>query len=86
VSELGAGTVTVADIYREVIGMRTDVQRALTRVEVIDAKNANADQIHADHESRIRQLEVFRWKLTGLSVVLGMVAGVVSGIIANHVT
>lgn len=84
-SELGPGIVTVADIYREVIAMRADVGRALTRVEVIDSRNSDADKLHGDHEVRIRQLEAFRWKLTGLAVSLSLIAGAVSGVIANHV-
>jgi len=34
--------------------MRTDITRTLTRIEVIDSRNVNADQLHADHENRLR--------------------------------
>jgi len=77
-TELNAGAVTVADLYREIVGMRADVAQALTRIEVINVQNADADKLHADHEARIRQLEAFRWKLAGIAVVLAIIAGFLS--------
>ena len=81
-TELSPGSVTVADLYRELVGMRADVVKALTRIEVIDAANSNADRIHNDHETRIRYLEAVRWKLAGASLVLGAIAGGGAGWIA----
>jgi len=52
------GAVTTADLYREMIGMRTDVTKALTRIEI-------ADKERTDHETRIRTLERFRFTLLG---------------------
>lgn len=60
------GAVTTADLYRELIGMRSDVVRAMTRLEM-------ADQIHSDHEARLRSLEQFKWKLLG-AVLAGSAA------------
>ena len=57
------GAVTTADLYRELIGMRTDVTKALTRQEI-------ADKERADHEARIRALERFRYVLLGATVVV----------------
>jgi hypothetical protein len=82
-SELQPGIVTVADIYREVIGMRQDVGKALVRIEVIDARNHDADKIHADHETRIRALESFRWKLSGIAIALSIGGGYV-GYLLGH--
>jgi hypothetical protein len=75
VTDIPAGAVTVADLYRELTGMRADVVRALTRIEAIDTVNRTADEIHRDHEARLRVLESFKWKLAGASVVIGAVAG-----------
>ena len=61
-----AGAVTTADLYRELIGMRSDVVRAMTRLEM-------ADRIHSDHELRLRSLEQFKWKLLG-AVLAGSAA------------
>lgn len=84
-TELAPAAVTTADLYRELVGMRTDVTKALTRIEVIDSRNTDADKIHADFEARLRMLEAFRWKLTGVVLFVSMAAGVVSGIAAAHI-
>jgi hypothetical protein len=60
------GAVTTADLYRELVTIRTDVVRAMTRLE-------NADEIHRDHEGRLRSLEQFKWKLLG-AVLAGSAA------------
>jgi len=57
------GAVTTADLYRELVGMRTDMVRAVTRLEI-------ADGIDKDHESRIRALERFRYLLLGATIVV----------------
>ena len=72
---LPAGTVTVADLYREMVGMRADVVKALTRIEVLDARNTDADHLHADHEARLRLLETFKWKMIGGMLAIGAVSG-----------
>lgn len=56
-SELPAAQVTIGDLYRELVGMRTDVAKVLTRMERIDERNHQADQLHTDHEGRIRTAE-----------------------------
>lgn len=61
-----SGAVTTADLYRELIGMRSDVVKAVTRLEI-------ADGIDKDHESRLRDLEQFKWKLLG-AVLAGSAA------------
>lgn len=78
-SELQPGTVTIADLYRELVAMRADVARALTRIEVIDSRNKGADDLHLDHERRLRQLEAFRWKLAGIAITVSVLCGLLSG-------
>lgn len=60
------GAVTTADLYRELLGIRTDVVRAMVRLE-------SADEVHKDHEMRLRALEQFKWKLLG-AVLAGSAA------------
>lgn len=84
-SDLQPGLVTVADLYRELVGMRGDLAKATTKLEVIDAKNTTADAIHADHESRLRAIESWRWKVTGAAIALGTASGVISGLLTGHV-
>lgn len=38
-------------------GLRTDLAKALTHMERIDTRNLTADQLHSDHETRLRTLE-----------------------------
>lgn len=78
-SELQAGLVTIGDLYREIVGMRSDVARALTRIEVIDSHNTATAGDITDHENRLRGLEAFKWKLTGIAMAVGMVSGLFSG-------
>ena len=52
-SELNAGSVTIADLYRELVGMRSDLTRVLAKQEATDVRNLRADQIHADVEARL---------------------------------
>ena len=82
--ELQAGQVTIADLFREIAAMRTEVARTLTRLEVLDAQGTAADQLHRDHETRIRKLEAFRWQLMGVYVLLSVLSGYV-GFLLGHV-
>ena len=56
--------VTSKDIYREVV-------RLVGHMEGIDQRNRAADEIHKDHEVRLRLLEKWRYALPG-SIVLGL--------------
>jgi hypothetical protein len=77
------GAVTTADLYRELVGLRSDLTRVLTKQEAIDLRNTTADQIHADVESRLRTLERFRYTLAGLAVVGGVGSGY-AGYLLGH--
>ena len=74
-TELAPGAVTTADLYRELVGMRGDLSKILMHQERIDVRNEAADRLHADHEVRIRALEVAKWKLAGACIALSAVGG-----------
>jgi hypothetical protein len=74
-TELSPGVVSVADLYRELVGLRSDVVKALTRIEALDTTNQLANEIHHDHEVRLRALESFRWKLAGACLTVSVLAG-----------
>ena len=84
-TDLVAGSITVADLYRELVGMRSDLARVLAHQEATDLINRSAEQIHADHEARLRALERFRFTLGGLAVVGGAVAGYVGYVLGHFV-
>lgn len=56
-TEIPSAQVTIADLYRALVDMHTDVTRVLTKMERVDERNHQADQLHADHEGRIRTAE-----------------------------
>lgn len=80
-SELSPGSVTTADLYRELIGLRGDLGRALLRLERLDTVNSTAEEIHRDHEVRLRALEAFRWKLAGACLLVSGGAGVLAAFV-----
>lgn len=76
--QITPGSVTTADLYRELVGLRTDITRTLERLAVIDHRSQNSDSIHSDHEQRLRAVEAFRWKMAGAAIALGGTAGAVA--------
>jgi hypothetical protein len=78
------GAVTVADLYRELADLRTDMQQVITNLKVI---KATAPVQLADHEGRIRTLERFRFTLLGAAVVVSAIvsaAGTWIGLALAH--
>lgn len=72
-----SGVVTARDVYSELVGVRSDVQRIADGME---AQKRHADEreqahkhVHADHEDRLRRLERWRWgtgaALTGVMLL-----------------
>jgi hypothetical protein len=76
---LPVGSITVKDLYVELQGMRSDLVRAVTHMERIDARGEVAANELADHETRLRALERFRWSLMGAAASAGAIAGAVGG-------
>ena len=74
-TDLQAGQVTVGDLFREISGLRQDVTKALTRIEVIDNERADQKVTLGDYEQRLRALERFRFTVAGVSIVGGVGAG-----------
>ena len=84
-SDLAAGSVTIADLYRELVGMRSDLTRVLTKQEATDVRNVSADLIHADHEARLRMLERFRYTIAGLAIIGGVGSGYVGYLLGHFI-
>jgi hypothetical protein len=62
--------------------MRDDIVRVLAKLEALDTINEKAEDIHRDHEARLRMLEAFKWKLGGACLALGGIAGGAASLIA----
>ena len=97
VAELPGAQVTTGDVYKEIVGLRADVVKALTRLEVVESRNRDADGLHHDHETRLRSLESavpagletriaalekMAWKLVGAFAAVNAAAVLVEWLIA----
>jgi hypothetical protein len=78
-SEIPAGSITSADLYRKMEDLRVNVTIAL---EKLAAHGADV----ADHEARLRTLERFRYSLMGGAVTAGVLSGSVAGIVTALLT
>jgi hypothetical protein len=99
VTELPANQVTMGDLYREIVGLRADLTRSLSKLEVIESRNGEADRLHADHEARLRSLEhalptgldgrmmsleKFRWQVVGALIAINALAVIVEWVLFNR--
>lgn len=73
------GQVTIADLFRVMSAIQSDLSTALTRLEVIDTRSSISDRRYDDHENRVRKLETAYQRIYGAAVVIGAAAGVISG-------
>lgn len=76
-----SGAVTLADLFRVLSAMQADLAKMTTQMEVINIRNVHADEVDRDHETRLRSLEAFRWKLAGMAVTVGALSGSVAALI-----
>jgi len=94
--EIPASSVTVADLYHEMVGLRADVTAALTKMERSDARGTAIENAQADHEARLRALEnavpsslevrimtleKFRWQILGALVAINALGVLVEWLI-----
>jgi hypothetical protein len=77
-TELQGGQVTLADLFRVLSAIQSDLGKLATRLEVIDNRNKGADATDADHEQRLRALEAFKWKVVGLSMAISAITSVLT--------
>lgn len=64
-------TITLVDVYRAVEDLRSEIVKVTTHMERVDQRNLSADQLHSDHEARLRALE--RIDADGLHALYGRV-------------
>lgn len=86
----GGVVITLADIYRQVVGLAARVDSALAkqdRTEQIIAEHeselrplAGADRQISDHEMRLRSLERSRWPLPTVTVLIALASLVVAAL------
>jgi len=69
--------VTLKDIL-------TQVTALVGHMQAIDARNTAADEIHRDHEARLRRLEAWRYSLPITLVISGGSAATALAAILQH--
>lgn len=86
--------VTTWDLFSEVTGMRRDVSKVLTKVEVMSAQQALFTAQMTDVEARLRVLqgavpdqlgprlmavERWQWRTAGIMATVAFIAGILGG-------
>ena len=69
-------TITFREVYDQIVGMRTDVQR-------LTDNSKDVEQVLIDHESRLRSIEKWKYGIPSM-VTLCAVATVVIEYFANR--
>ena len=81
-TELGAGQVTVADLFRELSAIKTLIAELVTDMRVAQAEQGVARDVRNDHEKRIRALERGWWKLAGGTAAVSTLISVIIALLA----
>lgn len=73
-SELAPGSITTADLYRELTIMTV-------KLAVIETQGQQGERQRADHEARIRGLERRWWVALGFASAVGSASGIITALI-----
>lgn len=71
-SEMTAGSVTVADLYKEIVQVRNDIGAVAVGVRLAEERHITNVNIHDDHERRVRALERSWWRAAGAAAVISV--------------
>ena len=92
--QIPSGTVTAADLYGAVEATRREVGQILTQVTVMDDRHGRVIAQVADHEARLRALEVavptrladrvislerWQWRAGGVVATCALLGGLLAG-------
>ena len=72
-------------ISNDVRAMRDDMATAIIDLAIIKVSSQAATADIADHETRLRMLERFRYTLAGMALLAGVLAGLLGSWIGAHV-
>jgi hypothetical protein len=67
--------VTETELRAQLADLRVALARVETTLVGIAKANEGGDELHRDHEDRIRRLEKWMYALTGLAALTGSAAG-----------
>lgn len=86
--------ITLADIYKQLVGLTTRVESALAKVDRVDQALVEVealvrpltgmDRQVSDHEARLRALERSRWPIASVSVLAALGSLIVAVLVALY--
>lgn len=79
-AQIPAGSVVITPVQ-----MYEEMRKTHEAVERIELKLDPVVERIGDHENRIRVLEKFQWKATGIAVSVATLAGVASGYVTSQI-
>lgn len=72
------GSVTTADLYRELVEARRQLTELVTAQRIAEERHLGNVSVHRDHERRLRVLERAWWKVTGAAAVISTVISLIT--------
>jgi len=84
-SELPAGQVTIADLYRELTGMRRDLAEVVTGNRLAEERHNINVKDHEDYNQRIRTLERGWWKVAGAAMTVSVIVSLVTALLTLRI-
>lgn len=73
-------TMTESDVNAILVAFTDFKATVTTKLDGIASDNTRGEQVHNDHEARIRSLESVRWKIAGFAAALGALGGFGGGL------
>lgn len=67
--------MTESDVNAILVRLAGFEATVTTQLAAIGTDNTRGEQVHQDHENRLRALEAVRWKIAGWSAALGALGG-----------
>jgi hypothetical protein len=80
--ELSEGQVTIADIFRVLTSIQTDLGKMVVRLEVNDVTLQSSKADILDHETRLRIVERASIRTNAVAATVGTLAGAIAGILS----
>lgn len=84
-SEIPPGQVTVADLYRELTGIRQDLTSVLTGSRLAEERHNVNVAAHEDYERRLRVLERGWAKLLGAAAAVSVAVSLITALVTLRV-
>jgi len=84
-TELIPGQVTVADLYRELTGMRRDLAEVITGNRLAEERHNINVKDHERYDRRLRKLELGWAKLLGAAAAVSVAVSLITALVTLRV-